>query len=170
MKKTLRYLLSSFALISLISCNGQKTYTVTWKNDNTVLETDKKVNKGEMPEYNGETPTKEADETYLYEFSGWSPELTVVSKDITYVATFNSFHHYRVTFLNYDDSLLYETDVKEGTDAIYRGQTPTKEEDEIFIYEFDGWDQDLTNIQSNVTTKAKYKYTPIEEGWGPINW
>ncbi len=53
-----------------------KTYTVTWKNyDGTVLETDKDVLEGTMPEYNGDVPTKEG-----FNFSGWSPELSEVKK------------------------------------------------------------------------------------------
>ena len=77
--------------------------------------------------------------------------------------------YYHVTFVNYDDALLYEVDVKEGEAATYSGETPTKEEDDEFTYEFEGWDQDLTNIQSDVTTYAQYTATG-KEGWGPIIW
>ena len=77
--------------------------------------------------------------------------------------------YYHVIFINYDDTLLYEVDVKEGEEAIYNGIDPTKEEDDEFTYEFDGWDIDLTNITSDVTAKATYKAI-AKENWGPIIW
>lgn len=238
MKKAFKLIISTFTIISLVSCNKPKTYTVTWQNyDNSVLETDNNVKKGETPSYDGKTPTREDDEQYHYDFKEWSPELTEVSEDIVYVATytatpiyqvrflnynnevlyetkvlegnvptyqgndpereedeqfsysFSGWDHeitaiseettyiatylatlivyYHVTFLNYDDSVLYEADVREGRQAIYGGETPTKPEDDEFTYEFEGWDKDLSSINSNVTTKAKFKYI-AKEPWGPI--
>ena len=167
MKKTISLVFSAFALFSLISC-GKRTCTVIWQNyDETVLETDEKVKKGELPQYDGEDPQREDDDDYHYVFSGWSPELTKVKKDTTFVAVFTALHKYRVSFYN-GETLLYETIVIEGNPATYVGETPTKEgDDEFSSYEFDKWDQDLTSISSNVTTHALFKGTP-KEGWGEI--
>ena len=77
--------------------------------------------------------------------------------------------YYHVVFKNYDEVILSEIDVLQGTEAVYSGETPTKAEDDEFTYEFNGWDKDLTNIQADVTTLATYK--PVaKEGWGGLTW
>ena len=73
------------------------TYTVSWKNyDGTVLA----VSSGlydDLPNYEGPTPTRPADETYFYRFAGWTPEIKVVSEDTTYTAVFNAYPRLHVT-------------------------------------------------------------------------
>ena len=64
-------------------------FDVTWKNyDGTVLETDEEVEGGTLPNYDGETPVKPADEYHSYAFSGWTPEVSAVIADTTYTAAF----------------------------------------------------------------------------------
>lgn len=74
-------------------------YTVTWKNGDTVLETDTGVESGAAPSYGGATPTKAEDADNTYEFSGWydgtttyglSDTLPNVTADATYTATFTA--------------------------------------------------------------------------------
>ncbi len=68
------------------------TYAITWKLDNsTVLETDENIEYGSTPTYNGELPTKPADDTYYYTFDGWNPTVAeTVTGDATYTAKFKS--------------------------------------------------------------------------------
>lgn len=64
-------------------------YTVTWVNyDGTVLEIDENVLEGTMPSYDGDMPSKPSGDSYSCIFNGWSPELKVVTENITYTATF----------------------------------------------------------------------------------
>ena len=83
---------------------------------------------------------------------------------------------YKVTFLNYDDTFLYETIVFEGKPAYYSGKLPVREVEGVkegtesdFEYKFTGWDQDLSAVYSDITTKATFEYV-AKEGWGPIIW
>lgn len=64
-------------------------YTITWKNGDDILETDTDMEYGATPTYNGATPTKEQDEIYTYEFTGWTPEIADVTGDQIYTATYN---------------------------------------------------------------------------------
>ena len=96
-----------------------------------------------------------------------NPILISSEIDSSALSSIEVFYH--VTFVNYDESVLYEYDVLEGSEATYSGEDPTKEEDDEFTYEFDGWDKDLTNIQSDTTFVAQFKAV-AKESWGPIYW
>ncbi len=94
-------------------------YTVTWKNeDGTVLETDNNVEYGTMPSYDGETPTKTADGQYIYMFAGWSPEVTEVTGDVTYTAT------YTKTPVSFTVTWKFANGTEKAETYIY-GTTPT---------------------------------------------
>ena len=71
---------------------------------------------------------------------------------------------YKVTFANYDETVLFTDTVKAGETAVYEGETPTRPADDEYTYTFSGWDKTLTNVQSSFTTKATYTSTPIGGG------
>lgn len=148
MKKNLAILLSSLVVISLISCNKPQTHS------------DSKSNIDQSLEDTSVITSSESSITSSIEISSSVDESTTSSEEETY---------YHVTFVNYDDSLLYEVDVLEGSAATYSGVDPVKEEDDEFTYEFIGWDIDLSSITSDTTAKAQYN--PVaKENWGPIIW
>ena len=70
---------------------------------------------------------------------------------------------YTVSFKNYDGSLLSESKVEKGHDAIYEGVTPTRGETSEYTYTFNGWDQSLENIQSDCIRVAQFTetYKPV---------
>ena len=73
------------------------TYTVTWMNGDTELDTET-LRYGAMPYYKGDTPTKK-DTGHTYTFTGWSPEPSKVTGNVTYTAQFSdSLNTYNITY------------------------------------------------------------------------
>jgi len=74
-------------------------YLITFKNeDGTVLQSGL-VAYGEMPEYTGETPTKEATAQHTFTFKYWTPAVEPVTGEATYAATFgNTINTYTLAF------------------------------------------------------------------------
>ena len=72
-------------------------YTVTFKNydETELLRID--VAYGETPVYTGVTPTRPADDHYVYEFAGWDPEVVAATGEATYISTYREVEYYTHT-------------------------------------------------------------------------
>ena len=106
-------------------------YKVVWKNeDGTLLETDY-APYGVDPEYNGETPTKAPTAEYRYEFAGWTPELSPVTADVTYTATFKSERLYTLRLIevpwSWNSSIILHAEDKDGNSLVGEGLAMTKD-------------------------------------------
>ena len=62
---------------------------VSWVVEGETVKTEA-CKKGEKPEYTGATPSKAETSRYTYEFSGWTPEISEATEDVTYTAQFTA--------------------------------------------------------------------------------
>ncbi len=134
-------------------------YTITFVNwDGTLLQSID-VEYGQLPVYNGETPTREGDAQYTYTFSGWTPAINPVMGDATYTATFDmTVNTYTVTWKN-GDTVLDEETYEYGKMPSYKGETPQKAADAQYSYTFTGWDPAVDMVTGDATYTAKFDAT-----------
>ncbi|MGN1147377.1 MAG: leucine-rich repeat protein, partial [Lachnospiraceae bacterium] len=101
------------------------------------------------------TPTREG-----YRFVGWMPAVTNITADLDTYAQYEKIDSeetkFTVTFIDYDDTVLYTQRVAYGEDAILP-QNPTREG-----YTFTGWRPAITDITRDTDTYAQYE--PIGSG------
>ncbi|MBP5446222.1 MAG: hypothetical protein J6Y28_08635 [Acholeplasmatales bacterium] len=64
--------------------------------------------------------------------------------------------YYDVKFVDYDETVLLETKVKEGDTPTYTLTNPTRSKDSDYYYEFSGWSPKLGAVNSNMTYVAQY--------------
>lgn len=192
MKKSFKLLFGSFVLFSLIACGGQTTRSEDSQPESSVPEST-------VPLSSSEESTKPSSSSNVISSISSSstekPSSSVVPSSSSNLVSSSQEQsssnsssnpsssseepsssvptptYYHVVFQNYDETVLLEIDVLEGSEAVYSGETPTKPEDDEFTYEFEKWDQEdnLKVITSDVTTKAVFKAT-AKENWGPIIW
>ena len=133
-------------------------YTITFMDWNGIVLQSSQVPEGEMPAYNGTTPTKPEDENFTYEFSGWLPTIVAATANVTYIAQYTATKkavYYTVTFMDWDGTELLVEQVEEGHDAHGPETNPTREG-----YNFTGWSKPITNITANTIVVAQYEIIP----------
>ena len=116
-------------------------YTVSFKNYDGTLLSETVVEEGKTATYTGPTPTRAETAEATYTFSGWDQPLENITSDCVRVAQYTETlkpvtNYYKVTFKNYNDTLLQEVTVEEGHTAVYTGQTPTKPNTPTHQYAF----------------------------------
>ncbi len=153
-------------------CVGNKTYkatftpvfidyTVVFKNEDGTIWSEKTYHYGDKVSEPA-TAIKEADETYTYEFAGWTPEVATCTGNATYTATYNPVYiDYIVEFVNSDGTVLSSKTYHYG-DTVDVPADPTKEADNSYTYTFNGWNQEVVACAGNTTYRATYLYTPIQ--------
>ena len=135
-------------------------YTASFLNYDESFLYSTKVKEGEIAKYNGPAPTRESTSLYRYKFTGWDKPInaTKIYEDTTFIAQYDSqlIVYYDVQFVNYDGTLLYQTKVEEGKEAIYVGETPTREASDGFIYSFSGWNKSTNSVNEDSVFVATY--------------
>lgn len=163
MKKTIKLItLSITASLLVTACQlfvKEPTYTVTWQNyDGTVLEVDEDLKKGTAPTFDGENPERAQTDAVYYVWTGWTPELSDVSADVTYTATFKEeTRFYEITWNNYDGETLKSEEVAYGAVPEYEGEEPTKEQTTEHTYSFEGWSPRVEAVTGNATYTASFE-------------
>lgn len=136
-----------------------RKYSVTWKDeDGTVLKTDE-VPYGTVPTYGEDVPVKESTEQFSYVFANWSPNVTSVTGDIEYSATYNSeIRKYTVTWKNSDGTVLEVDDnVLYGTVPTFDSGTPTRTDNRGAVeYTFANWSPEIKAVTGDQTYVAEY--------------
>ena len=138
--------------------SAPRAYTVQWSDYDGKVLYKESVNYGETPTYRGTTPTREADQQYKYTFSGWDPEVSPVTGNITYFPEFSTeLQEYTVRWTNYDGTLLKSETVKYGDVPDYTGLTPVKKEPEGYKYTWVGWETEIVPVTGDVTYVAAFE-------------
>ena len=134
-----------------------KKYNVMFLNDDGSELYSSEVAYGETSSYASVTPIKSSTDQYMYSFQGWSPEVTPVSGDASYRATYKATaRKYSITFVNEDGTVLQSTDVAYGEVPAYVGETPTKEPTAQYSYTFQGWNKSVVAVTGTATYTATY--------------
>ena len=99
-----------------------------------------------------------------YSFKQWNDgntqnprTISNISTHQTYTAQFEKLK-YTITFKNWDGSVLQSGLVEYGTTPSYSG-TPTRPEDDNYIYTFSGWSPSVSSVTGNAEYIAQYTAT-----------
>ncbi len=136
------------------SGSESETFTITWMNGKTVLGIDQ-VAKGKFPFWSGDTPWKEADAGYTYEFNGWEPVIVAAESDATYSASFIATPKtYTITWQDYDGTVIDKTTVPYGEMPSHN--PAVREGDGTHTYTFSGWTPALSPVSGDAVYTASY--------------
>ncbi len=95
-------------------------------------------------------PIKALNDGFTYKFVGWDKGFDNIVESIEVNAVFDKIANtYTVQYVNWDGTLLYTDSVESGCKSTYVGDTPTRESNDKFTYEFIGWTN--TDMLDNVT-------------------
>ena len=96
----------------------------------------------EVGKYAIKQGTLAANENYTLKFNGA-------------VLTINTAY-FKITFVNYDGTVLQSSEVGNGAMPKYTGKTPTKPATAQYTYTFKGWNKTITAVTGAATYKATY--------------
>lgn len=102
-------------------------------------------------------PTKKSTAQYDYTFDGWDPKVADVDGNATYKAKYKAtLRKYDVKFVNYNGTVLQDTEEEYGSTPSYDGSTPTRPETAKYTYRFKGWKPDISEVTGDATYEAEF--------------
>ena len=136
--------------------------------DGTVLK-EETVEYGSTISYPAD-PEKESTKEYTYTFNGWDKDVTILTEDVTFTATYSETKNkYTYKFVDEDGTVLKEETLEYGSTISYPAD-PEKESTKEYTYTFTGWDKDVTVLTEDITftatyseTKNKYTYKFVDD-------
>ena len=147
-------------------------YTITFVDyDGSVLKTET-VKRGKMPTPPA-NPTRPDADGKTYTFNGWSPTVVAATKDATYTATYTAKDivvptlQYKITFVNYDGSVLKTETVKRG-EMPTPPANPTRPDADGKTYTFAGWNPTVVAATKDTTYTATYTEKDITDPNPPV--
>ena len=143
-------------------------FEITWANYNgDLLKTDY-VKNGDIPAYDGNTPTRPEEGEYQFVFIGWDREVTAAQGDTTYFASFKKEKRKFPIHWVDEEKHEYETTYCEyGDIPEYSGTTPTKDKTAEYSYTFDRWEPNVRPVDGEQYYVAKFNQ---EENIYNVTW
>lgn len=130
-------------------------YMVVFQNGAKVLQ-DSEIEYGKLPAYKGEIPQKTSTAKYDYSFSRWSPALTKVIDEATYIALFDSsLRSYEIAFVS-EGETLQAKEVEYGALPKFEGKEPAKKESKGFTYSFKSWNPSVAMVKDKAVYTAVF--------------
>lgn len=176
MKKIFLILVSGFLSFLLAGCNitnpnnqstdASNTYTITWKVNGVAVEVDTNVAKGMIPIYNGQTPSKPESSEYKYIFSGWSPSVTTVQANQTYVAKFDAVSkvsHINVNSINWNQYFYFTINLANVNQNMYTNVI----REQLSVYYYPKFNSNSSTSSTNITVSG---YVDVKIGYTTDNY
>ena len=106
---------------------------------------------------------KPATAQYSYIFSGWDKDISYIMNNISVRAVYEVIlNQYTVTFYDEDGITVLGTSTVDYGESAIAPDVSDKPFDEMYFYEFSGWDKEIGYVTSNYSTKATYQKTLIK--------
>lgn len=150
-------LFSSLILLAPLSSCSPSKFTITWADDDGNILYKEEVGKGQIPIYNGDTPTKKSTSKYEYVFNGWEETIAPVYGNATYHCKFTEkLRKYTITWKNYDDTTIRVDTMEFGTLPTYSGEKPCRKSTAQERYIFSNWRPGINKVTGDATYKADF--------------
>ena len=104
------------------------------------------------------TPINNVSSTYVVNLEENTGLISLISNQslTNLIQVVNEIQTFTATFKNYDNTLLYETEVNAGETPSYVGPLPTRPSDNLNDFVFSGWNPELAPILQDTTYIAQF--------------